>query len=281
MNQKLIILCISISMFTYSYAQNNSSKVNEILDQLMEEDGIYDSCEIYRRMLSDKFDKVKQEIDFPEHIKIEFEKAINDSFNPHKMQEFIKDYMNEKLSFEVLSTISKRNQTPLGKKIVEARKAGNDLKNVNKIKELRSELLQNEKLTQIKMINDCRNGTRVTLVSIILMQTAMTTPRAMLSHQGQDVTFSSVYQQMTDQLNPQIDKIEQEVLATMVFIYKDLLNNELDEEISFLKSEEFKKYIEVKNDALISSIHKSANEFTFKQRDALIKFMEYQNNINK
>jgi len=213
---------------------SNAHEAQTPVSRLMEESGLNAQIAEIPVALDDAQKKMG--------LKKEIYDAAKGSFNAVKMTRGVKEKIEKSLSADEVKAVLEWLDSPTGKKITEMEKAASSVKSMEEIKPFAAELEKGgPRVELVKRLNSAILGTDVALDmarNITVSMTASLNP-------SKDLDMKMIQEQIRNSISAMKPMIEQQVLSTILYTYRNLSDKELTRYIGFAETKDARHYHQV------------------------------------
>jgi hypothetical protein len=210
------------------------------LDKLMEVSGLREQmAEIPGMILTGVEQASSQGTEIPEAMLARLYRSIDESFAPEEVLLFVKQELKKSISEEQVAGLMQWYESETGKRIVKAEIDASSPAAYMEMNRIGKSLFENEQ--RVIMAQTIANQAKSTdLVMDLQLNTAIAVYAAvsMALMPGEKVDIEAFRQQMTSQDELMRDNIEQFVILTLLYSYKDIDPASMEKYLQFLGKED-------------------------------------------
>lgn len=208
----------------------------------------------------------------------EMQKSIEDSFQPSEILSTIAKEIKKNISDSEAQDLLAWYESDLGKRITKAEEdASTPAAYQEMIREAQSLLANENRVNQAKMIDNLVNATDMTMQLQENTGVAVLTAISMVMKQEQQVNIDAFKAQMSAREQQIRAQLEQYVVVTFLYCYKDIDTASIDKYINFLERSNTRKF----NDSVIKGMKSALNKSVDKMAKSLaVVFKKYNEKVN-
>ena len=186
--------------------------------------------------------------------------AIDKAVVPKEFKLAIGSALFNNLNARNLNTLFSWYESDLGKRITQAEVAASSAEAMAEITNTISDLMsKTERVALVQEIDNIVGATDSALRIQANTQLAIVTGMNKVSSPGQDVDIASLNKQIQAQIEQSRASVQQIIIASFVYIYKNFSDEELKRYVKFLSSSSSKKFNRIAMDGIETEMKKAAS----------------------
>ncbi len=247
-----LFLFLSVGASTFATEVSDAS-----LDKLMEVSGLREQmAEIPGMILAGVEQSSNQGTEIPESMLARLYRSIDESFAPEEVLHFVKQELKKSITEEQLTGLLQWYESETGKRIVKAEIDASSPAAYMEMNRIGKSLFENEQ--RVIMAQTIATQAKSTdLVMELQLNTAIAVYAAitMALKPDEKVDLEAFRQQMTSQDELMRDNIEQFVILTLLYSYKDIDAASMEKYLQFLSKADTVQFNDSVNAGLIKGLN--------------------------
>ena len=253
----IFTVCVIVGSVNFSFGQDEKTA---LIESVLKLSGVGEQIDLIQQNVVDEINRLEPVDD--QGMMGEFSQITREAYRPEKLRQRITDHLNQNFDEVRLKAIEEWLKSPLAVKMIGLElKAASPESNAaveEFLKEKETKPIPENRLGLAKHLDQALNASDVSLkLASATSQGMIQALEATVPPEERDTLGSAEQEQMIKEME---EPLKEMTLNSLLFTYKDVTDEELQQYIDFYETENGKWFIQLLNDSIVNAMQESSKE---------------------